>query len=383
MRVLAACSLGGVGHLLPLAPFLEVAARRGDVTAVLAPRSMADAAGALGVELLLGDEPPEEAVAPIREQLPTTSPQVARVLSERELFGRLAAGALLPAAREVFQRWRPEVLLREPCEWASALACPAEVVAAQVAITYAAEEMRCLETAAPVLEAQRPGVADQVRAQPYLTAFPASLDPSPWPSTIRYRQPVPAPGPSLPDWWNGRRDPLVYVTLGTVTGYLQGAATIYRAVVEAAAALPVRVLLTTGGHLDPMALGPLPPNVHVEAWVDQGRVLPEAAVVVCHGGSGTVWGALAAGVPVVVVPGFADQGANGEVVERVGAGLVVARPPDAGGRRRPAGLDDAPAIRQAVGIVLAEPSYRSAAGELAAELAAPPPAEMVLAQLAG
>lgn len=383
MRVLAACSMGGVGHLLPLAPFLEAASRRGHTTAVLAPRSMADTVEALGVELLSGDAPAEEAVAALRERLPVAAPPLARVLSERELFGRLAAGALLPAARDAFRLWRPDVLLREPCEWASALACPAVVPAAQVAITYAAGEMRCLEVAAPVLEAQRPGVTELVRAQPYLTAFPASLDPSPWPRTIRYGRQVPTPGPSLPEWWGGRRDPLVYVTLGTVTGYLQGAPTVYRTVVEAVSALPVRVLLTTGGRLDLMVLGPLPPNVHVEAWVDQGRVLPDAAVVVCHGGSGTVWGALAAGVPVVVVPGFADQAANGRVVERVGAGLLVARPPNPGGRRRLAGLEEASAIRQAVGTVLAGPTYRTAARELAAELAAPSPAEVVLAQLAG
>lgn len=383
MRVLAACSMGGLGHLLPLAPFVEAAVRRGGTAAVLAPRSMADAVAALGVELLAGEEPSEEVVAPIREQLAVAPPEAARVLSERELFGRLAAGALLPAAREAFERWRPELLVREPCEWASALARPAEVPAAQVAIGLAAGELACLEVAAPVLEAERPGVADQVGRQAYLTAFPASLDPSPWPRTIRYRRPVPPPGPPLPEWWASRRDPLVYVTLGTVTGYLRGAATIYRAVMEAVSALAVRVLLTTGSRLDPAALGPLPKNVHVESWVDQGRVLPEAAAVVCHGGSGTVWGALAAGVPVVVVPGFADQAANGSVVEGAGAGLVVARSAGPDGGRHPVGHEDVAAIRKAVGTVLAGPAFVTAARDLAAELAAPPPAEVVLAELTG
>lgn len=383
MRVLAACSMGGAGHLLPLAPFLEAARRRGDTTGVLAPRSMARRVEAMGVELLAGNEPPEDAVAPIREQLPVAPAQVARVLAERELFGRLAAGALLPAAREAFRSWRPDLLLREPCEWASALACPEVVPAAQIAITYAAAEMSCLEIAEPVLEAQRPGIAGRVRAQPYLSAFPASVDPSPWARTIRYRRPAAAPGSPLPEWWGGRREPLVYATLGTVTGNLQDAPAMYRAVLDALHGLPVRVLLTTGDHLDPGALGPLPPNVHVEPWVDQDRVVAEVAVVVCHGGSGTVWGALAAGVPVVVVPGFADQTANGNVVQEVGAGLVVARRSEPDGRRRPAGAEDTPAIRQAVGAVLAEPAFRAAAREIAAELAALPLVDEVLPRLAG
>lgn len=380
MRVLAACSLGGAGHLLPLAPFLETARQRGDMTAVLAPASMARHVEAMGMELLAGEEPPEELVAPIREQLPVAPPEHARVLAERELFARLAAGALLPAARDAFNRWRPDLLLREPCEWASALARPTFVPAAQVAITYAAGEARCLDVAGPALEGQRPGIVEQVRCQPYLTAFPASLDPSPWEQTIRYRRPAPPPGPPLPDWWNGHTEPLVYATLGTVTGYLQGAAAIYRAVIDAVGSLRVRVLLTTGTHLDPTVIGPLPANVHVEAWVDQGRVLREAAMVVCHGGSGTVWGALAVGVPVVVVPGFADQATNGRVVAQAGAGMVVTRAPGADSRRL-AGPADTAAIRDAAAAVLAERTYRAAAGELAAELSAPPPAAEVLAGL--
>lgn len=380
--MLAACSLGGAGHFLPLTPFLDAASQRGDRTAVLAPASMALHVEAMGIDLIGGEEPPEELVARIREQLPVVSPEEARELAERELFARLAAGSLLPAARRAFSIWRPDLLLREPCEWASALACPPAVPAAQVAITYAAGEARCLEVAAPVLETQRPGIVDEVRAQPYLTAFPASLDPSPWERTIRYRRPEPAPAPPLPDWWPGRSDPLVYATLGTVTAYLQDAPAIYRSIVDAVAALPVRVLLTTGSHLDPAVIGPLPDNVHTEAWVDQNRVLAEVALVVCHGGSGTVWGALAAGVPVVVVPGFADQAANGRAVAQAGAGMIVDRPPGTDGRRRPAGPKDTTAIREATGSVLADPAYREAAKDLATELAAPPPPSKILAQLA-
>ena len=334
------------------------------------------------MDLLGGEEPPEELVAPIREQLPVAPPEHARALAERELFARLAAGALLPAARDAFNRWCPDLLLREPCEWASALARPVSVPAAQVAITYSAGEARCLDVAGPALEEQRPGIVEQVRAQPYLTAFPASLDPSPWEQTIRYRRPPPPPGPPLPDWWDGCTDPLVYATLGTVTGYLQGSAAVYRAVADALGALGVRVLLTTGTHLDRTAVGPLPANVHVEAWVDQGRVLPEAAMVVCHGGSGTVWGSLAAGVPLVVVPGFADQGTNGRVVAQAGAGVVVDRPTGPNGHRL-AGPDDISAIRNAAAAVLAEPAYRAAARELAAEMSAPPPAAEILAGLTG
>ncbi len=79
------------------------------------------------------------------------------------------------------------------------------------------------------------------------------------------------------------------------------------------------MLLTTGHELD---LGAAPSNVRVERWVDQADVLGEAAVVVGHGGSGTTLGALAAGVPQVVAPLFADQPYNAARVAVVGAGVV-------------------------------------------------------------
>ncbi len=81
----------------------------------------------------------------------------------------------------------------------------------------------------------------------------------------------------------------------------------------------------------PAVLGPLPSGVHAERWVNQEQELPAADVVVCHGGSGTLYGALAAGVPVVAVPVFADRFENGRRVTAAGAGLVVKV--DGGGSR--------------------------------------------------
>ncbi len=93
-------------------------------------------------------------------------------------------------------------------------------------------------------------------------------------------------------------------------------------------------------------LDPLPAGVHAERWVDQERVQAAAGVVVCHGGSGTVFGALAAVVPVVVVPVFADQFENGRRVAAAGAGVVVEV--DGGSRARVVDERDAPRIQDAV-----------------------------------
>jgi len=97
-------------------------------------------------------------------------------------------------------------------------------------------------------------------------------------------------------------------------------------------------------------------------------VLREAAVVCCHGGSGTTFGTLAAGVPLVILPMFADQPANGRRLTATGAGLVVepfGGTDHAMGRFGPA---DVPRIRAAIEAVLGDISYRTAASRVADEM---------------
>jgi UDP:flavonoid glycosyltransferase YjiC (YdhE family) len=87
-----------------------------------------------------------------------------------------------------------------------------------------------------------------------------------------------------------------------------------------------------------------------------------------HGGSGTTFGALAAGVPLVVVPFFADQPVNAARVAAAGAALTV----EPGGAL-------APRLRAALETVLGDPSYRRAASTIAGEMRAFPPVDEVLA----
>ena len=70
----------------------------------------------------------------------------------------------------------------------------------------------------------------------------------------------------------------------------------------------------------------IPANLQVEAWVPQAEVFPHTALLVCHGGSGTVLGGLAAGIPQVVLPIRADQPQNAQSVAAIGAGLALTKP---------------------------------------------------------
>ena len=84
--------------------------------------------------------------------------------------------------------------------------CPA-IVAAQagtpvthVAISLAEAEAGSIAAAAPALEQYRGGLVDALRQSPYLSRFPAWLDPSPFERTVRFREPAEIAAP-LPDWW--------------------------------------------------------------------------------------------------------------------------------------------------------------------------------------
>ncbi|MFE2598633.1 glycosyltransferase [Streptomyces sp. NPDC059396] len=383
MRVLFA-STEGSGHFNPLVPFIDACVARGDEVLVVGPPKLEARLGERGQPHRIGGEPPAAETAAIMERFSRVSRKEAAVLIDRELFGRLCTAAMLPALEEACRDWRPDLVLREPCEYASAVAAErAGVPHAQVAISAARIEAGALELAAPALAPYGAEMADRLRASPYLTRFPASLDPSPYALTRRFREAAAASRTApLPDWWGGSAEPLVYLTLGTVAGGLPVAVAAYRAALEAVGGLPVRVLLTAGRSTDVSALGPVPPNVHVEAWVPQADVLAGADAVVCHGGSGTTFGTLAAGLPLVVIPFFADQPANARLVSEAGAGVVVS-PSGGSPDTMPAlGPDDVPRIRAAVESVLADPSYRTEARRLADEMRALPTIDSLLDTLA-
>ena len=382
MRVLAACSLGGAGHLQPLLPLLDAARASGDETLVVAPPALADMVAETGHPFATGGEPPEPAVAPIRERLPTAPAREASILGNRELFGRLAATAMLPAMDAIVADWWPDLVVRDPCEYASAVvALRRDLPMAQVAIGLADVEWGSIGVAAPALEEHEPGVVDALRSSPYLSRFPASMDASRFVDTRRFRETATHEHPSVVDWWNGSRAPLVYVSFGTVLGHMSIAAGVYATMLEAVRTIDARVLLTVGRRFDPSSLGPIPSNVHVEPWVDQADILPEADLVVCHGGSGTTFGALGAGVPLVVVPVFADQFANAQRVAESGAGIAVDTRGSPDGPVQPVQLNDAPRITKAIRAVQADAAHREHARRVAEEMAGAPDARSVLAGL--
>ncbi|MCE6998180.1 glycosyltransferase [Saccharothrix sp. S26] len=130
-------------------------------------------------------------------------------------------------------------------------------------------------------------------------------------------RPVPFSAPAaLPTWDGGRTSrPLVYLTLGTAFGTPELLST----AVNGLSAVDAQVVVATG-RVRPDQLGAVPDNVTVHSWVPQADLLPHVDLVVHHGGSGTTLGALAVGVPQLLLPQGADQFANADAVTAAGAG---------------------------------------------------------------
>lgn len=370
MRVLVSTT-AGEGHFGPLVPFARACERGGHEVLVAAPASFAAAVERVGLpHAPFADASRAElgAVFASLEGLPHDEAS-ARVV--REVFARIDASAALPGLREVVDTWRPDVVLRETGELASYVAAEHRGIPhAQVAVSLTRMEEVFAGLVEQPLTALRASVglpADdglaRLRAAPRFTLFPASIDPtgSVFSETRRFRERASHVGDTaLPEWWPNSGDPLVYVTFGSVAASMERLSGLYPAVVAALADLPARVLVTVGNAGDPHII-PLPANVHVERWWPQAEIMPHAAAMVGHGGSGTTLAGLAAGLPMVVLPLFADQPGNAAQVQAVGAGVALE-----------GGLEAVGQLAEAVQRVLDEPSYRVAAGRIADEIRALP-----------
>jgi UDP:flavonoid glycosyltransferase YjiC (YdhE family) len=180
-------------------------------------------------------------------------------------------------------------------------------------------------------------------------------------------RPIPfaEPGATVPAWVRPTTRRLVYLTLGTVVATDD----VLRPAIDGLARLDADVLVALGSA-DGAELGSLPPNVHVEAFVDQAAVLRHADLAVHHGGSGTILAALGTNTPQLLLPKGADQFMNADAM--VAAGMADVLEPE---ETTPSSV--AAAAAEAIG------NPRPAAVEASRELAAMPDPRDVLGELVG
>ncbi|HWH12446.1 MAG TPA: nucleotide disphospho-sugar-binding domain-containing protein [Solirubrobacteraceae bacterium] len=146
-------------------------------------------------------------------------------------------------------------------------------------------------------------------------------------------------------------EPLVVVAPSTSQDPDQS---LLRAALSGLDGLPLRVL-GTWNRRPPGRPLPSPGNALVLEWLSYAQTMPGAAVVVCHGGHGTVARALSCGAAVVACPSAGDMNENAARVDWAGVGVRV-----------PRRLVGPLSVRLAVLRALGDPALRSRAAGFAA-----------------
>jgi hypothetical protein len=247
MRVLFATTRGA-GHFGPLVPFAFACRRAGHGVVVVGPPSVAPLVARAGLSFLPVPEAPaatvDAAFAPVWSQTAAVDHVV------QNLFVGLHARTALPGMRSIVAEWRPDVIVRESMEFASALAAEEHgVPQVRVGVHLAShiDGGGMLEAiAAPALDIAPERLLDS----PLLTRAPASLN-GPDEDVLRFRTDAAPPRPD-------HGEPLVYVSFGSEAPMSVHFPRVYRRAIDALAELPVRALVTIGDRRDPSELGPLP-----------------------------------------------------------------------------------------------------------------------------
>lgn len=137
----------------------------------------------------------------------------------------------------------------------------------------------------------------------YLTAEPLEYPRSDWPASVKQVGPCCwEPDAQVPAWLGQLERPLVLVS---TSSEFQDDGRLIATTLEALAEEPVQVVATVPSAEQPT--GSIPANARVETFAPHTPILARAACAITHGGAGATQKALAAGVPVCVVPFGRDQ----------------------------------------------------------------------------
>lgn len=198
------------------------------------------------------------------------------------------------------------------------------------------------------LERFHGGISEQLAL---VATYPQLEYPRRWPAGVEVTGPMvfeqPYPEIELPPG----EDPLVLVAPSTAH---DSGNHLVRTALRALSRERVRIVATTN-RVRPQSPIEVPPNAVLVDWLSYSQLMPAAAMVISHGGHGTVARALGAGTPVLVSPITGDMSETAMRLDWCGAGLSL-----------PWRLCRPGPLRWAVRRMLATSSFAERAGEIAA-----------------
>ncbi|WP_291995338.1 glycosyltransferase [Candidatus Accumulibacter sp. ACC003] len=138
------------------------------------------------------------------------------------------------------------------------------------------------------------------------------------PATHSYLGPVPwSPAVPLPSWWDELPDdrPLIYATMGS-----SGDPAVLELILGALADLPITVVATTAARV--LRAAP-PANARLVDYAPGEQLAARADLMICNGGSLTVYQCLSAGKPLIGIAAHMDQQLSMCYVEQAGVGQLL------------------------------------------------------------
>jgi UDP:flavonoid glycosyltransferase YjiC (YdhE family) len=184
-----------------------------------------------------------------------------------------------------------------------------------------------------------------------VATFPHLEYPRQWPDSVHVTGPMPFELPHPEIELPPGDEPLILVAPSTSQDPDNK---LVRSALAALAGEAVRVVATTN-HVVPSRPIEVPPNAVLVDWLSYSQVMPEAALIICHGGHGTVARALSEGVPVLSCPAAGDMSETAARITWAGVGLSVRW-----------SLTGPRSLRWAVAEILGDPSFSEKATEVAA-----------------
>lgn len=371
----------GYGHFHPLVPLARAFDDDGHEVLFATAASFGEHVAATGFRTVAAGTEPDDLqarFATYRLRLGELPVSERRPYAFTWRFATIEAPGKLPELMEAASRLEPDLLVYESGDLAAPITASALGIPSVHHGFGRMVPVACYERAAPEIEGLWRGAG--VEPEPLCGAFGRLyLDPCP-PSFQTASLPAGAAserirpefgarvGERTPEWLEALpHRPTVYVTLGTVNNALPE----FRVLLDGLADIDCNVVATVGLANDPALLGPLPANAWVERYVSQALVLSHASVVVSHGGSGAILATFAHGLPTLLLPHGADQFENAGRCVELGAGIALM-----------SGDVTPDTVRAGVETLIAEPSFRERAREMAAELAGMPAPRDVARRLA-
>jgi len=154
----------------------------------------------------------------------------------------------------------------------------------------------------------------------YRTAEPFEYPRKHWPANVLPIGPgLWAPPAEAPDWLDALPAPRILISVSTEK---QDDGAIIETALQALAGEPGSLIVTTAA-LDPAQFTTTHDNVRITRFLSHAAIIDKMDLVVTHGGMGGTQRALAAGVPVCVIPCGRDQSETARRVEVSKSGTML------------------------------------------------------------